>query len=186
MLPPAVMQTTQKRLLNLVAPGSPVPDRHPRRLHSARKNGFENGSRPPAVGKRCRCIGELIGPLISSASKQMNLSVAQDHGASAQSAWPGTSGVIPCAKNSDTNHYFQGIRPIGSPQPITSSAELKQHAHENLAPLYLERYHWDSDEAALSGSTPARRRMNLKSSVYGWGTTNSRTGLRKVSPSFML
>ena len=150
MLPPAVMQTTQKRLLNMVAPGIALclivilagctpPER----------TALENGSRLLAVGNAADALVELDRALDFISKNEELKRSPKIMGHLHNQLGLAHQELFRKSKNSDTNHYFQAYQAYRFTTTNNSPAELKQHAHENLAWLYLERYHWDSDEAAF-------------------------------------
>ena len=150
MLPPAVMQTTQKRLLNLVAPGIALcltvllagctpPER----------TALENGSRLLAAGNAADALVELDRALEFISKNEELKRSPKIMGHLHNQLGLAHQELFRKSKKSDTNHYFQAYQAYRFTTTNNSPAELKQHAHENLAWLYLERYHWDSDEAAF-------------------------------------
>ena len=150
MLTPAVMQTTQKRLLNLVAPwialclivilaGCTPPER----------TALENGSRLLAAGNAADALVELDRALEFISKNEELKGSPKIMGHLHNQLGLAHQELFRKSKNSDTKHYFQAYQAYRFTTTNNSPAELKQHAHENLAWLYLERYHWDSDEAAF-------------------------------------
>ena len=153
MLPPAVMQTTQKRLLNLVAPGIALclivilagctpPER----------TALENGSRLLAAGNAADALVELDRALefISKNEELKRSPKIMGHlhnqlGLAHQELFR-ESGM--------TNHYFQAYQAyrFTTTNQNTPTA-LKQRAHQSLAWLYLERYDWNSNLTAFRANS---------------------------------
>ncbi|MED5277763.1 MAG: hypothetical protein VYD86_01495, partial [Verrucomicrobiota bacterium] len=149
MLPPAVMQTTQKRLLNLVAPGIALclivllagctpPER----------TALENGSRLLAAGNAADSLVELDRALeFISKNEELKRSpkimghLHNQFGLAHQELF---------LENGKTNHYvraYQAYRFTTTNQNTPTA--LKQRAHQSLAWLYLERYDWNSNLTAF-------------------------------------
>ena len=149
MLPPAVMQTTQKRLLNLVAPwialclivllaGCTPPER----------TTLENGSRLLAAGDAKAALVKLNNALefIGKNDDLKRSPKIQGHlhnqlGLAHQELF---------RESGKTNHYvraYQAYRYTTTNQNTPTA--LKQRAHKSLAWLYLERYDWNSNLTAF-------------------------------------
>ena len=149
MLPPAVMQTTQKRIPSLVAPGITLcliallagctpPER----------TALEKGSRLLAGGNAEAALVELNKALefINKNEKHKGTPNIMGHlhnqlGLAHQTLFRDTG---------KTNHYFQAHQAY----KFTTTNQLtppkpKRLAHLNLAWLYLERYDWNSNLAAF-------------------------------------
>ena len=149
MLTPPVMQTTQKPIPNLVAPGITLclfallvgctpPE----------KAALESGSRLLAAGNAAAALVELqkAHEFISKNDDLKRTHKIWGHlhdqlGLAHQSLFRDTS---------KTNHYFQAHQAykFNTTNQNTQPA-LKQRAHLNLAWLYLERYDWGSNLAAF-------------------------------------
>ncbi|MBO61430.1 MAG: hypothetical protein CMO63_05615 [Verrucomicrobiales bacterium] len=149
MLPPAVMQTTQKTILNLFAPGITLcliallagctpPER----------TALEEGSRLLAAGKAQAALVELNNAFefISKNDELKRSPKIMGHlhnqlGLAHQELY---------RDNSKTNHYFKAYQAYRfTTTNQNTPTTLKQRAHQNLAWLYLERYHWNSNLAAF-------------------------------------
>ena len=149
MLPPAVMQTTQKRIPSLVAPGITLcliallagctpPER----------TALEKGSRLLAGGNAEAALVELNKALefINKNEKHKGTPNIMGHlhnqlGLAHQTLFRDTG---------KTNHYFQAHQAYKfTTTNLLTPPKPKRLAHLNLAWLYLERYDWNSNLAAF-------------------------------------
>jgi len=148
MLTPAVMQTTQKQLPNLVQPGIALCLILLAGCTPPEKTALEKGSALLASGEAAAALLELNKALefINKNEELKGSPKIMGHlhnqlGLAHQTLFRDTS---------HTNHYFEAHQAYRFTTTNRSTPkELKQLAHLNLAWLYLERYDWRSNLVAF-------------------------------------